>query len=608
MSFRAEPFGVFVDDLVSSLTGGVTRQVFRFVPELEPYRLAAGEALLPDTVRVHGLAGDQHTRFRSGVDFTVDRGVITFRPAPALRPDLGSWFYASYEPVPDPQAPPRLTDRNPGSILRTLAESFAREYAVLSRQLEQVYDAAFLDTAEGRDLDQLVALVGLERRTQLVASGEVVFSRSTPAPGEITIEEGTRISTSDVPGVTVVTTASRTVRTGSLSVSVPVAAELPGAAGIAAAGTLTVIHRPILGITGVTNPQPTTFAGQTETDAALRRRARHALDLAGGGTSAAIVGALASVEGIRDLDVRVSEDHVSFPGVVKVTVAAPDLDEAHTRQAIELLEAVRPAGIRILHNLVVPPVVSADPGAGGGADDGPPVPEANVTDPVFSSTGVVAAVTPRSATLSADDKAALVADVENVVTTFVDSRAVGETVIYNQLVAAVMAVDGVQDVVIDLHRGTIPAHGRQNLPPAPPTTRPRLDRLDVTLRGAPIALDVVVVVESIGEAVDVDADTELATVTTDVTQRVAAFLTGLQQAPEPADPAGPRPTPPPLTQAALDSFLTDTARYRVDRVSYTAEFVDEGLRILSQNVEIVAAADQQLWLRSLAVRRPDTGT
>ena len=156
MSFRAEPFGAFVDDLVSSLTGGVTRQVFRFVPELEPFRLGAADSLLPETVRVHGLSGDLYTRFRNGIDFDVDQGVIVFRPSPAPRPDLGSWFYASYEPVPDPQAPPRLTDRNPGSILRTLAESFAREYAVLSQQLEQVYDAAFLDTANGRDLDQLV--------------------------------------------------------------------------------------------------------------------------------------------------------------------------------------------------------------------------------------------------------------------------------------------------------------------------------------------------------------------------------------------------------------------------------------------------------------------
>ena len=41
-----------------------------------------------------------------------------------------------------------LNDRNPGSVTRLLAESFAREFAVLSRQLESVYQAGFLTTAD----------------------------------------------------------------------------------------------------------------------------------------------------------------------------------------------------------------------------------------------------------------------------------------------------------------------------------------------------------------------------------------------------------------------------------------------------------------------------
>jgi hypothetical protein len=163
MSFRAEPYGVFVDDLVTSITGGSTRDTFRFLPELQPFQLASTD-VVPETVRVHGLAVDAHRRFRNGIDFDVVNGVIVFRPpgAGVVLPDLGSWFYASYELTPDPEAPPRLTDRNPGSILRTLAESFAREYAVVSRQLERVYDEAFVETAEGRALDQLSR--GLRRR------------------------------------------------------------------------------------------------------------------------------------------------------------------------------------------------------------------------------------------------------------------------------------------------------------------------------------------------------------------------------------------------------------------------------------------------------------
>ena len=593
MSFRAEPFGVFVDDLVSSLTGGVTREVFRMVPELAPFRLASADEVQADTVRVHGLCNDVHTRFRNGIDFDVDHGVVVFRAPPALVPDPGSWFYVSYERVPDFQAPPRLTDRNPGSVLRTLSESFAREFAVLSRQLEQVYDAGFIETAEGRDLDQLVALVGIERRTALFAVGEVVFSRSTPAPGEIAIEEGTRISTADVPGVTVVTTESRTVRTGALSVAVPVRAELSGAAGIAGAGTLTVIHRPILGITGVTNPEPMAFGGTAETDDALRRRARRALDLSGGGTTGAIIGALSSVEGIREQDIRVSEDHILTPGVVTVTVAVTDLDDARQQRAIDLLEAVRPAGVRIFHNLNPTPSPVADPGPGGGAVDGPPPTPSNIPPDVFYSVGVKAAVTPRSATLSADEKAALVAEIEQVIRSFVDTRAVGDPVIYNQLVTAIMVVDGVQDVVLDVHRGTEFAIGRQNLAPEADGTRARLDRLDVTLRGAPIALDVSVIVERIGPGLDVEESVELANTTADIQNRIVDFFALLSG---------------PLTVGGLDTFLTDTDRYRVDRVSYTAEFVDEGLRILSPNVEIQAASDQQLWLRSIAVRQPDTGS
>jgi hypothetical protein len=99
-------------------------------------------------------------------------------------------------------------------------------------------------------------------------------------------------------------------------------------------------------------------------------------------------------------------------------------------------------------------------------------------------------------------------------------------------------------------------------------------------------------VERLGDALDVDKATELADTTTDLRRRIADFLATL---------AGP------LTVGGLDSHLTDTARYRVDRVTYSAEFVDEGLRILAQDVEIQAAADQQLWLRSVVVVEPSTG-
>src|SRR6185503_16889853 len=164
----------------------------------------------------------------------------------ATWPDRGSRLWVNYERKPERHPPPRLTDRNPGSIVRTLAESFAREYAVLSKQLEAVYRAGFVGTAEGRDLDQVAALVGVERRTRVVARGEVVFSRTTPSPADIFVPVGTRVSTKEVPASTVETVDPATLRAGALSVAVPVQALVPGPEGAAKPLTLTVIHRPIL--------------------------------------------------------------------------------------------------------------------------------------------------------------------------------------------------------------------------------------------------------------------------------------------------------------------------------------------------------------------------
>ena len=80
MSFAAEPYGVFVDDLVTSLTGGVTREDFAFLPEREPFRLAFGPDYVRGTVRVHGLVGGVFRRFEDGVDYVVDReGVLTWQ-------------------------------------------------------------------------------------------------------------------------------------------------------------------------------------------------------------------------------------------------------------------------------------------------------------------------------------------------------------------------------------------------------------------------------------------------------------------------------------------------------------------------------------------------
>lgn len=599
MSFAAEPYGVFVDDLVSSLTGGVTRERFVFVAEEEPFRLGAGAEVVAESLRVRGIVDGDFHRFSPVTDYRLVDGVITWRADPdgvqlatATWPDRGTLFWAAYEPTPDPQAGPVLTDRNPGSVTRTLAESFAREFAVLSTQLDTVHKAAFLDTATGADLDAVAALVGIVRRGRTFATGEVVFSRTSPAPADVFIPQGVLISTGDVPAVTVESTADRTLRSGSHSVAVPVAALVAGDQGVVGTGTLTVLHRPILGVQTVANPEPLAFAA-AETDAMLRRRASLALQTAGKGTRDAIIGALTGVEGIRSQDVLLTEDHLGSPGVVKVTVAA-ELDPERALRAVELIDQHRPAGVRVLHNLPIAAgaVVEPGPGGGGGGDAVGGDPAAGTDPPATINpnrypVGAAVAVTPASADLTAGQKQQLVADVAAELEAAIEAAGVGETLIYNRIVSDLMAIEGVYDVVVDLYEAGGPQVGKHNLAPFPSDTRPELAESDVTLRGALVALDVTVEIELLGIATTSDPETECDKARDDVFVKLTSKL----------------PTLSTIEPASLANLLPATERYEVDAVSYQAEFVDEGLRVQLADVTIVPSGDQQAWLRSLTVRQ-----
>ncbi|MEY4748464.1 MAG: hypothetical protein RIQ60_678 [Pseudomonadota bacterium] len=610
MSYAAEPYGVYVDDLLSALTGAVVREDFVYLPENAPFRLGLGAQAWPPSVRLHGLQDGAYRRFQPGTDLDVnEQGHLAWRvdgdglPLPGVSlPDLGSHFWVSYERRPGTAPAPRLTDRNPGSVVRTLAESFAREYAVLSRQLESVYQAAFVDTAGGRDLDQIAALVGVQRRSRAAASGDVVFSRSTPAPADIVIPAGARISSTEVPPVTVQTTAERTLRAGSVSVVVPVAALVDGPAGAARAGTLCVIHRPILGIAAAINPQDLGFAGQVEDDDALRSRITRALETGGAATPGAIVGALTGIAGIRAQDVLVAEDHVGSPGILHVTIAA-ELDTDHARAALEAMHRVRPAGVRLVHNLVVPEEAGVSIGPGGGMDPGAPAPAAvspvtaaaGVDSEVWYDIGLHLAVTPAGASLDAAGKQALSAAVRGALGAAVDELGIGAVVVYNRLVAALMVLDGVQDVSFELFPWTagLPVElrrGRANLM-TPATRRPRLaaDGVEVVLRGALVALDLTVAVDRKSPYAERPADTEFDRIRADLLSRLGGALAHLATD---------------ITPAVLLGQLTPQEDYDVTAVSYQAEYMDEGLKTVQADLTLSLDASQQPWIRSLVVTEP----
>ena len=601
MTYAAEPYVQFVDDLLTALTGGIVRDEFSFSDDNEPYRLHAPAPPVPSSVRVSGVAGGAYRRFLVGKDYTLqpDATIAWLSAAGAQRPDPESVFYANYEVVQPGGANPLLTDRNPGSVTRLLAESFAREYAVMSRQLEAIYLASFVETASGRDLDQVGLLVGIQRRTATYAIGSVVFFRPTPSPADIFVPAGTRLATVTPPPAQFETQVEATLRRGSLSVEVPIQSLASGGTGVVAAQAIAVINSPILGIDGVSNPQATGFQTSAENDDQLRQRIRRALEGAGQATPGALLAALTTIPGLREKDVQILEDPISRPGVIQLNVALPELPPGHeaemlaflSEQAVGLIEQSRPVGVRILHNIDAPqPSGPAEAGPGGQPDEGgEPVSTARPpTGSLSLPIDVNVWLTPTTRGLTEAQRAALIAAGEVVVRAFVADAGIGETLVYNRLVSVLMALDGVLDVALEMFPQSDPDQPRhKNVLPIDPALRPVAGKIDVQLRGSLIVLDVALGVTRKGTGLLTDPVQLSSTIATDVTAMLNTRFRG--------GAVGQ------LTVDALKGLLGTAETYTLNSLDYSVEYQDAGVRVHRANPSITPSQSDQFWVRHVTV-------
>ena len=347
MTFVAQPYEQFVDDLLTAFTGGMIREEHQFLGSEESYSLASPNAV-PASVKVFGQRNETFVLFERGIDYDYDpeQAAIAWKPAGKL-PDDRSFFYVNYYPQ---EGSRKLTDRNPGSVTTTLAEALAREFAVLHKQMEAIYRSAFVDLATGTSLEHVAALLSLTRKDAKFASGEVLFKRNTPAPADITIPAGTLVSTAQ--GQNFETTDKRTLRKGQLALVAPIRAQVEGPAGKVEAGAIKNINRPIFGIESVINEEATFFATAKETDEELRRRLKGTLERAGKATLDAIKYSLIEdIPEITEANIQVAE-RVEVPGFVEVKLGLDSGGDADlVRRIEESIFNARPAGIRVSHNL-----------------------------------------------------------------------------------------------------------------------------------------------------------------------------------------------------------------------------------------------------------------
>ncbi|WP_438445915.1 baseplate J/gp47 family protein [Gorillibacterium sp. sgz5001074] len=151
-----------------------------------------------------------------------------------------------------------------GTVTYDVAAALSVELALAYVQLERGLRLGFAHTSSGAYLEMRADEHGVSRKPAVKATGRVTISGTDGAP----IGKGAVFATTS--GTRFVTkTAAVIVGT---TATVDVEAEVAGAAGNVAAGTISVIPVSIPGVSVVTNTLPTTGGFDAETDESLLQR------------------------------------------------------------------------------------------------------------------------------------------------------------------------------------------------------------------------------------------------------------------------------------------------------------------------------------------------
>lgn len=344
-----KPYQEVVDDMLTAIVGGVVNEPHVFDIKIDRYALSEPADPVRGLRSVTGTSLGEHRTFQPEVDYRFVPGTdaapaqIQWLLSAGVQPDHGSQFLVDYY---RPGSPSPISDIYVGSVTRTLAEAFSREMAILYEQVNRVYLSAFIDTATGKSLDFVVAILGVERLTGEYAQGEVTFFRRTGTTGSITINAGVRLATAEGKP-TFETSNLRTMQAGQNRINAPVRAMVPGAEGKVDANQIVLLLQNIEGIERVTNFDPIQQAAQDETDEDLRLRAKARLRGLNLCTIEAITQAAlgARAEGLEIRDPQFPQDEPqkwTDPGTVLVLLKG---DPARFEAVRGAIEGVRAAGI-----------------------------------------------------------------------------------------------------------------------------------------------------------------------------------------------------------------------------------------------------------------------
>ena len=236
-----------------------------------------------------------------------------------------------------------VSDRSP---LGLYIQSEAWEESKLWEVAENVYFSAFIDDAEGKQLDGLVKYIGLFRKPALQAIGKIeIHGRA----GKV-IHQGLRVRTE---GGAVFQTTEDVILGDNGFALADIRAILPGSIGNVTSGRINRLFSPTEGIQSVTNPERTNGGLGVETDEELRDRYYRSLFRKGKATRAAIEAAVLELRTVKDALVLENVSMIVDEDGTPPKSVAPYVFDGDPMEIAKAILETKSAGIQSYGDIVI---------------------------------------------------------------------------------------------------------------------------------------------------------------------------------------------------------------------------------------------------------------
>lgn len=235
-----------------------------------------------------------------------------------------------------------LSERSP---LGLFLQSDSWEESKLWDEMEKVYYSAYIDDAEGKQLDGLVKYVGLKRKPARKAYGYIEI---TGIPGK-TVDAGTKVMTES--SIIFETTAAVILDENGYG-GAYIEAVTPGKTGNVTENKICSLFNPVQGINKINNPERTSGGTAIENDEELRERYYRSLFRKGKATRAAVEAALLELDSVKDAYVIENASNNVVDGIPPKSLAPFVFDGGYQEIAEAILDT-KSGGIQSYGEIVV---------------------------------------------------------------------------------------------------------------------------------------------------------------------------------------------------------------------------------------------------------------